>query len=502
MSMLKKLAAVTLCSALVMSVASIQAAALKLPSEEKVTAELSTDKTDYGKDDQVTVKMTLANNYEKPITSVDMQQLAPDGYVLVKTIENNTGRTTADVVEAGNTLEVVGVYEKQADPEEASKEESKEASKEASKETSKAAEQSKPTTNTQSAAATKAVDTVATGDGTSAIVLAVIALLSVVLVIYCVKNKKGKELLSIAVCISVAGTIFAITGLNVSATDDPEVIAEPKTTTTKTVPAVAVPAVAAINCDGAKYDFNGLVTYKVDEEFVTISGIVYDAAGEPAVGAKIEVSDIDGNVVETAVSDANGYSIDLLFIDAQNYTITFTKDDLDPIVKSIIDVKENRVINAKFDDVSSGMYSQYFSIDPIVSKYGDALIDEYGVRVDVNEGATIRKCAVYMREDSDGWRRTIAIVGDNITEAKYVPYLCGNEVLHYDGTMPDIHINTFSLSQSSDGIWNVGGIYDMIHVNLVDKDNNLLTLGTKNIVGRNCKIFDNLDDMKAWLLAE
>ena len=122
MSMLKKLAAVTLCSALVMSVASIQAAALKLPSEEKVTAELSTDKTDYGKDDQVTVKMTLANNYEKPITSVDMQQLAPDGYVLVKTIENNTGRTTADVVEAGNTLEVVGVYEKQADPEESSKE--------------------------------------------------------------------------------------------------------------------------------------------------------------------------------------------------------------------------------------------------------------------------------------------------------------------------------------------------------------------------------------------
>ena len=40
------------------------------------------------------------------------------------------------------------------------------------------------------------------------------------------------------------------------------------------------------------------------------------------------------------------------------------------------------------------MYSQYFMVNAMLSKYGSHLIDEYGVRLDVNEDAVIEKCAV------------------------------------------------------------------------------------------------------------
>ena len=103
-----------------------------------------------------------------------------------------------------------------------------------------------------------------------------------------------------------------------------------------------------------------------------------------------------------------------------------------------------------------------------------------------------------MYQSGGNWYRTIAVVGDGITSATYVPYLSYQEVVYYDGIKTE-DINTFALREDSNGIWNVRGSYDAIRVNLEDKDGNLLTIGTKNIVGRNCRIFDNLEDMKAWL---
>lgn len=78
-------------------------------------------------------------------------------------------------------------------------------------------------------------------------------------------------------------------------------------------------------------------------------------------------------------------------------------------------------VNQKQNDPLA--YSQYFALEPVVSNYGSETVDEYGVRLQVNDDAMIRKCAIYMYKDGSEWYRTVAFVGDNITSATYIPYV-------------------------------------------------------------------------------
>lgn len=157
-------------------------------------------------------------------------------------------------------------------------------------------------------------------------------------------------------------------------------------------------------------------------------------------------------------------------------------------------------VNQKQNDPLA--YSQYFALEPVVSNYGSETVDEYGVRLQVNDDAMIRKCAIYMYKDGSEWYRTAAFVGDNITSATYIPYVAYQGNVIYDGTNHS-DIKTFNMHQSSDGIWNVDlkGNFTPIGANLEDFNGNYLTFRSKDVVGRNVQIFDDLDDMKAWLLS-
>ena len=55
--------------------------------------------------------------------------------------------------------------------------------------------------------------------------------------------------------------------------------------------------------------------------------------------------------------------------------------------------------------------------------------------------------------------------------------------------------------KSSEGIWNIDGVYNDLSVDLEDLKDNHLSLQSKDVVGRNVQIFDNLADMKNWLLS-
>lgn len=145
-------------------------------------------------------------------------------------------------------------------------------------------------------------------------------------------------------------------------------------------------------------------------------------------------------------------------------------------------------------------YSQYFMVNAQKSRYGSSLIDEYGVRLVTNEEAVIKKCAVYVKKGLDGsYYRTIACTGDNITYAKYVPYLARNgKIIYEGGTTP--RINTYYLSKGSDGIWSKSGNYGLIKANLEDAYGNDLAVESTGVSGKNTQIFDDLDAMKAWLL--
>ncbi len=146
----------------------------------------------------------------------------------------------------------------------------------------------------------------------------------------------------------------------------------------------------------------------------------------------------------------------------------------------------------------SSLYGMYFEIDDVISNYGPEYINEYGVMLDYNSSATLNRVAVYLTQEGNMWRRSIAVVGKNITYATYVPYLSYGEDIKYTG-LNSSFINTFSLRENQDGIWCYND-YATIGVNLEDMYGNLLlSLYHIGKAGAETRIFDNLSDMKEWL---
>ena len=152
-------------------------------------------------------------------------------------------------------------------------------------------------------------------------------------------------------------------------------------------------------------------------------------------------------------------------------------------------------------DYANPEYGMYFAIDDIVSDYGPSLVNEYGLMLDYNEGAKFDKVAIYLTQDGTMWRRCIACTGTDITNATYVPYLAYDAEILYTG-LNSVGINTFRLSKNSSGIWEYSN-YATIGVNLEDAYGNLLlSLYDIGQAGAKTRIFDDLDEMKAWLLED
>ena len=140
----------------------------------------------------------------------------------------------------------------------------------------------------------------------------------------------------------------------------------------------------------------------------------------------------------------------------------------------------------------------YFEIDDILSDYGPSLIDEYGVMLDYNSDAILEKVAVYLVQEGTMWRRCIAVKGTNIKYATYVPYLSYDSEIKYTGLNHD-WINIFRLSDNGRGVWCYSD-FATIGVNLQDAYGNLLlSLYDIGQAGAQTRIFDDLDEMKAWL---
>ena len=157
-----------------------------------------------------------------------------------------------------------------------------------------------------------------------------------------------------------------------------------------------------------------------------------------------------------------------------------------------------RFIEAITDHPDEVQYGMFFSVEDVVSNYGPAVINEYGVLLDYNEGATIEKVAVYLTQDGTMWRRCIACKGTGITYATYVPYLSYGSDIYYTGLNSD-WINTFRLTEGADGIWRYND-YVTIGVNLQDRDGNLLlSLFDIGQAGVKTRLFDDLNEMKEWL---
>ena len=175
----------------------------------------------------------------------------------------------------------------------------------------------------------------------------------------------------------------------------------------------------------------------------------------------------------------------------------------------VIDKKGHRYVNGictgcgehYMDHITTSthpIYGMYFEIEETISDYGPEIIDEYGLLLDYNKEAKFDKVAVYLTQDGTMWRRAIACTGSNIEYATYVPYLSYGENILYTGLNSN-YINIFSLKENSDGIWTYNN-YTTIGVNLENnKGDLLLSLSDIGQAGKQTRIFDNLEEMIAWL---
>lgn len=199
MKVIKKLTAAAVCLTLMMGAVGIQASAATV-TQDGLNASLTTDKTEYKKDEPITATLTVENTSGTSVKDVNLENIVPEGYELAK---DYTLTKSVDELKSNDKAELKVVYN--------------------AKTGGNITPSTNNTTQTNSTASTTAsgasVDTVKTGDSTNAVIFAVILLISIGVGILCFKKKKSKEFLLIALCVSVLGTIIAVVPFEANAAE-------------------------------------------------------------------------------------------------------------------------------------------------------------------------------------------------------------------------------------------------------------------------------------------
>lgn len=134
------------------------------------------------------------------------------------------------------------------------------------------------------------------------------------------------------------------------------------------------------------------------------------------------------------------------------------------------------------------------------------IFNEYGLRLEYNEGAAIAKCGIYITQqsDTDGntWDfLTIACTGVGISSATLVPFYSWNGVVTLDGMTEGSGVETVSLEKDENGVWSKGAAYEILRMNIVDGSGSPVKPTGYGMSGTNATLFTNLGIMKAWLNA-
>jgi hypothetical protein len=147
-------------------------------------------------------------------------------------------------------------------------------------------------------------------------------------------------------------------------------------------------------------------------------------------------------------------------------------------------------------------YSFYITHKKTTSNIGSKKVNESGAQLVYNTGGKITKCGVCIYKDGDYYYFIMACTGTNLTSVQINNYLGLNGKIVYDSYNTAgnrYHMNRFSFSKDSSGVWSQGGRYLRIRMNATDSKGNLLVAKSAGADGKNVKVFTNLDTMKAWL---
>lgn len=280
----KKLVAVAVSALMMFSIAGMNVFAAST-TQDGLEVSLTTDKEAYSKDEKITATLSVKNTNKAAVNDVSLENIIPNGYEISS---GSSANKSVQTLEAGASEVLVTNLTAVKN------------NQESSEESSKAEESSK------DVVVNPGLDVPPTGDNDKALYIAILVLVAAFAVtVVCVKNKKGKQLLSLFLCVAVMGAVLPLSGSLVSAkTISNKVSVSEKIKIDGNAllldSIVSYSLITAetenltINLDGTLYD-DGSKTYYQPEEMPTLTGTLENVFNVKK--ANCTVKDVNGKVL-------------------------------------------------------------------------------------------------------------------------------------------------------------------------------------------------------------
>lgn len=203
MKILKTLSALAISATMVFSVAALNVSAATT-TQDGLEVSLTTDKEAYSKDEKITATLSVKNTNESVVTDIAMETIIPDGYEVADGTKNNK---QLDKLAPNESAELKVVYVAKDSGEDNQDSEISQVSQESQ--------------NSEISTVSPNNDSPRTGDNAIIpVAVALVMFVSVLLVVFCFKSKKGRKLLSVILTVSIVGGASVVMSIQTSATND------------------------------------------------------------------------------------------------------------------------------------------------------------------------------------------------------------------------------------------------------------------------------------------
>ena len=255
MKIAKKLTALAVSSLMMFSVAGITASAATV-TQDGLNVSLTTDKTEYKKDEAITATLTVENTGSASVKDVKLENIVPEGYELAK---DYSLTKSVDELKSNDKAELKVVYN------------AKTGSNVTPSNNNTTPTNTVTPTNTATTAssANLSTDTVQTGDTAVAVVIIAVIVVSLGLGFLAVRKKKGRSLLSIALTVSILGTAIAVVSVETNAAG-----------TSKTIEVTE-----KIKADNTDKELKAKVTFETEEGKTSEPDISQPEISEPSTSS-------------------------------------------------------------------------------------------------------------------------------------------------------------------------------------------------------------------------
>lgn len=227
MKFLKRISAVAISMIMMCSIAEMNVFAAST-KQDGLEVSIMTDKENYIENEKITATLSVKNTNTTDVTDVTMETVVPDGYKIddglsnIKKLEtlapNKTEELKVVYVSASNSDSTVENSHNDSEKQDsANNEVNQNSNKDEISKNSTVIQES--TANYESKA-----ENTNTGDTKKVMVIVSLIVISVAIGILCLRNKKGKGILSIVLCISAVGSIVAIAPFKTNAAESIKII--------------------------------------------------------------------------------------------------------------------------------------------------------------------------------------------------------------------------------------------------------------------------------------